>query len=229
MTTIEDIQPPYANPLHRAVGEAIEAYSHVEATMASLLQDILKLDVLQAHAVLFAIQNTRSRNEMFETLLEQQFTPAIRKYWASCSNYLLKLGQFRNAIAHWHPHISIYVKSKTDLRPVRYVHALGHPAIKSAYKGLEAPDFPPFLKDCQYIREELSALILLVKERPQALPEKFRQPLPRRNQAVLQPRQKPKAQQPQRPPSQASGLHRGRKPSARQRRERAMARAKKGP
>jgi hypothetical protein len=216
------------NPLHQAVGEAIEAYAMVEANLASLLEALLGVSMIQAHAVLFAIQNIRSRNEMFQTLLAHtHFHKDIKKYWASCSKYLLMLAQFRNAIAHWHPNLNVYVNK--DFSAHRLVHALGHPVPGTPIKSLEVTDLAPFLTDCQYIRQELSALTELVKNAPVALPEKFQKPITRRNQAALRQRHSAKEQQPQRPPSLGTGLHRGRKPSARQRRERALSRVKKRP
>jgi hypothetical protein len=40
------------NPLHSAVGEAIEAYTQVEAALARLLQSILKIDVVKAQQLM---------------------------------------------------------------------------------------------------------------------------------------------------------------------------------
>jgi hypothetical protein len=96
-----------------AQGNAMQAYALVEGTQASIIEALLKVDFLRAHAILFAAQNARSRNELIETLLELEFAGTLRKFWASCSKYLLTLAQFRNALAHWHPYINIYT-SKTE-------------------------------------------------------------------------------------------------------------------
>jgi hypothetical protein len=215
------------NALHQAVGQAIESYVRVEQHLAALLQVILKTDVLKAHAILFAIQNTRARNELFQSLLQMQLGPGIKKYWASCARFLFALSLFRNAVAHWHPHVNAYFNMNDKTKPARVVHALGHPAIRSALKSLEVADLAPFHQDCAYIREEISALVELIKEPPGALPEKFQQLLTHRNLAVLRPRRTAKVPQPQRPPSRPSALQKGRRPSAKQRRQRALREAAK--
>jgi hypothetical protein len=51
--------------------------------------------------------------------------------------------------------------------------ALGHPVLSRNFDGIEKVDFPPFLRDCAYIREELSSLIELVRELQATLPENF--------------------------------------------------------
>jgi hypothetical protein len=216
------------NPLHQAIGQAIESYVRVEQILALVLQAILKTDVLKAHAILFAVQNTRARNELFQSLLQMQFGAGIKSYWASCGKFLNTLSVFRNAVAHWHPYLNIYISKDKDAPPARVTHALGHPAIRSALKSLEVSDFAPFQRDCRHISQELSALVELVNEPPAALPEKFRRPIAHQNLAVLRPRPTAKAPQPQRPPSQPSALQKGRKPSAKQRRQRALREAAKG-
>jgi hypothetical protein len=220
---VDDISGPEA--LNEAIGEAMQAYALVETTQASIIEALLKTDYQRAHAIFYTAQNVRSRNELIETLLELEFKDALRKFWVSCSKYLLTLSQFRNAIAHWHPHMNFYGSNGPETWRVR--PALGHPVLSRNFDGIEKDDFPPFLRDCAYIREELSSLIEFVRELPATLPEKFRRPIGRRNEAVLRRRRKSTAQQPPRLPSRVSGLHKGRKPSARQRRERAVARAKK--
>jgi len=209
------------NPLHRAIGEAIEAYAEVETILTSLLQALLRTDCNKAHALFFAIQNIRSRNELFETLLQLEFKGALKKYWASCGSYLYKLALFRNAVAHWHPLVVITVKSETDLTGVGAQHALHHPAYAS-FKELTLDHFPPFLTDCVYIRRELSALHGIVGKQPDTLPEKFRRPIARRNLAVLQLHHSAKTPQPQRPPSRPKAAPKGQKLSAKQRRLRAL-------
>jgi hypothetical protein len=217
------VDPPYTNQLHQTVGKAIASYARVERMLTLLLGALLNIDTNQAHVVFFAIQNTRSRNEMFEALLTMHFKGAVKKYWDSCGAYLLALATFRNAIAHWHPYENTHLAD-----PAKREATLQHPVPESNYKSIGVDEIAPFLADCRYIQGELTMLVEAVrKSAPSTLPEKFQQPIAHRNQALLQPRRKPKAQQPQRPPSRASGLHKGRKPSARQRRERALARRTK--
>jgi len=197
-----DLAIDHANPLHLLRGQALDTYIHVEQLLMFLLEGLLEIDGRKAHAILFAIQNTRSRYELFETLLEQEFGQGIRRYWASCTSFLLKLALFRNAIAHWHPHFNVYI-SRTDASRTRAVHALRHPLTGSSFRALEQNDFQPFFKDCVIARQHLSALINLVRERPATLPEIFQQPIAHRNQAVLRQPQTAKAPPPQRPPSVA--------------------------
>ena len=104
------------------------------------------------------------------------------------------------------------------------VHRSTAARLWSNLKGLEQNDFPPFLKDCLAIRQDLSSLLSLLKERPSTLPDKFQQPIIHRNEAVLRPRRTAKAPQRQRPPSKP-------KLSAAQKRARALknARAKAKP
>jgi hypothetical protein len=191
---------PHPNPIHHAVGEAIEAYSNVESALASLLESILDTDFQKAHILFFAVQSARSRNEMLQRLLELQFQTDIKKYWASCASFISTLADFRNAIVHWHPFYTVYVNQK--LGTMKMAPSLGHPVmIGSKFKSLQIGDFDPFLKDCLYIRGELGSLKFLVKEKPSPLPEKFQKPITRRNLAVLRPRQTAKAPQPLRKPS----------------------------
>lgn len=201
----------------------MEAYAQVEMTLASILQRLLKTELLEAHAVFYAIQNVRSRNELFDTLLAIRFKGDIKKYWDSCGRFLLRLAQFRNAVAHWHPLVTVYM-DKDDRATMK--NAIGHPAIKSSYKPLELEDFPPFIKDCLHIREDLTAIIFLLKDEPSSFPEKFRQPITHRNQAALRPRRRPKGQK---HPLQSSRPTAGKRPkeSAKQRRQRLLARVKK--
>jgi hypothetical protein len=186
--------------VHEAIGEAIEAYSRVELCLAILLGTLLKINQTQAYVLLFAIQNVRSRNEVFQKLLKMQFGLHVKNYWKSCSAFLEKLQQFRNAIAHWHPTTIIRVRNP-GFKPVGFDHGIRNPVPHSENKTLILSDFNPFLVDCMYINQELSALRSIVESAPEALPEKFLRPISRRNQAVLQRLPTAKAPQPQRKPS----------------------------
>jgi hypothetical protein len=198
----------------------MQAYAMVEAHQATLFELLLKTDLRRANAVFFAIQNVRTRNELLETLLELEFGSALEKYWASCSGFLSKLARFRNAIAHWHPYVNIYARDDgSDWSPIP---ALGDPVLGRNARSLEATDLPAFIRDCMWIREELSSLNTLLRERPSQLPEKFQQRIAHRNEAVLPSRRKSKAQQPPPPSLSPSTAPKGKKPSAKQRRDRAL-------
>src|SRR5258708_39060617 len=92
--------------LLKAIGEAIEAYTTVEAAQFRLLAIILGVDDDTAAIIFFAIMNVRSRHQMFETLLAKRHGRTYEKYWQSYTHYVNKLSEFRNAIVHWH-HVTI--------------------------------------------------------------------------------------------------------------------------
>jgi hypothetical protein len=197
------------------IGESIEAYASVEAKQAFLLKSILNIDYRKACVIFFAVQNVRARGEMIQDLLGHE---RLEKYWNSCNKFLLKLAQFRNALAHWQPYSNLYegLGGKKHYEP-----ALGPPT-QNGLKPLEASDFPAFIEDCDYIGTEIQKLDAMIIGGPRSWPEKFQPPAIRQNRAALRPRRIAKAPQPQRPPSKPSVLHKGRKPSAKQRRQRAL-------
>ncbi len=118
---------PEPSSFHQAVGRAIDAYCRVEAEEAFLIRAILKTDTRTAYFICFAIQNSSRRTELIENLLRYKFSNKFGTYWDSCSTFIGVLAQFRNAIAHWHPHLHIY-SSGTE---TRYVRTLG-PTLPSA-------------------------------------------------------------------------------------------------
>lgn len=146
------------------------------------------------------------------------FRQTSQKYWASCNAFLLKLARFRNALAHWQPYSNLY---ETPDGKRRFEPALGPPAA-NGLKPLEARDFPAFITDCEYIQSEIQKLDAIIIGGPGAWAEKFQPPAIRQNQAVLRSRQTPKELQPHRPPSKPKPLQKGRTPSAKQRRQRAL-------
>jgi hypothetical protein len=204
MNDSPSVEPPTfhggSDALHLAIGQAIAAYANVEGQQAMLLQLILKVDMRKSHLIFFAVQNTRSRNELFQALLEEEVGVQVRAYWNSCVKYFEKLSRFRNAIAHWHPYVNVYL-SKSDPEKTYYSHALGHPVPGRPFKTLTERDFPNFIEDCQYVREELSALSEFLRKKPSIFPERFLKPIARQNRALLQVRPTAKSSQPQRPHS----------------------------
>ena len=204
--------------LRQQIGESIEAYAAVEAQQAFLLKSILKVDYREACIIFSAVQNVRARGEMIQDLLARYFDRRLEKYWASCNAFLLKLARFRNALAHWQPYSNLY---ETPDGKRRFEPALGPPAA-NGLKPLEARDFPAFITDCEYIQSEIQKLDAIIIGGPGAWAEKFQPPAIRQNQAVLRSRQTPKELQPHRPPSKPKPLQKGRTPSAKQRRQRAL-------
>src|SRR5258705_11342825 len=98
--------------LHQAVGRALSEYAQIEFALASILRNLLKIDFLQSHTLLFAIQNYRTRLTTLSELLEARFGTSAKKYWDSCSEALQKLAQFRNALAHCHATQTITLGAK---------------------------------------------------------------------------------------------------------------------
>jgi len=217
--TVQDMR----RELRLQIGESIEAYASVEAKQAFLLKSILDIDYRKACVIFFAVQNVRARGDMIQDLLEQGFDTRLQDYWKSCNGFLLKLAQFRNALAHWQPYSNLYEgpDDKRHLEP-----ALGPPT-HNDLKALEARDFPAFIEDCAYIGGEIHKLDAMIKSGPKVWAQNFQQPVIRRNRAVL--RRHRTATQPQRPPSKPSSLQKGQKPSRKQRRLRALSKARTKP
>jgi hypothetical protein len=197
MTTPEEISFP--SELTTRIGEAIEAYAKVEGMLALLFQRILKIDIQRAYLIIFSIQNSRARNELFSDLLTMEYEGKLNKYWGSCGLFLGKLAQFRNAIAHWQPTLNVFEHEKT--REFKFEHIMAQPNLKKTLESIGALEIGPFLVDCWKIRGRLSDLEVLIRERPAVLPEKFQKPIPDQNLAVLQRRQIAKEQSPLRKPS----------------------------
>jgi hypothetical protein len=182
---------------HQAVGRAIEAYSNVEGSLALLLQQILKLDPLRTFIIFAAVQNTRSRGELFQELLAIEFDGRLDSHWYACNKFLATLAAFRNALAHWHPHTSLWVN---DEQGVRRTHSIGK-LVPGGVEHIVEKDIDIFDSDCLYIRTEIGLLTAIVRDGPLSLPEKFQPQAIRQNQAVLRQRQIPKEPAPPRPPS----------------------------
>lgn len=191
--------PNIAAKLHQSVGEAMDTYARVEAHLADIVGNLLKVDYRRSHIIFFAVSNMRSRLDLIENLfslhLKGAHQEAFRAYWASVERYLTTLSHFRNALAHWHPNINIYIsRLGAQDRPPRYVAALAHPVPGFNQKTIEERHIRDFIDDCQFAREFLSAIKPPAKRRPSSLPRIFRRPITRRNKADLQPPQNPKAQ-----------------------------------
>lgn len=214
--------------LYAAVGRAIGAYASAESAQVTLLAVILQIDRERAQIIFYAVQNARNRTEMFESLLHRTYGDVFHAYWAQCSQFFAKVTLFRNAVAHWHSGFRVSVGG-SHKGPQRGRPILRHPIPGRDVAPLSSEQFPSFMEDCKYIQEEFRGLALFLHEATQdsPLPEKYRQPTIRPNLADLLPRRKPKARQPQRPPSRASDEQKGKKPSRKQRRQRALAAAKR--
>jgi hypothetical protein len=187
---------PEPSSFHQAVGRAIDAYSRVEAEEAFLIQAILRTDIKTAYLICFAVQNTRSRIELIENLLRYKFSNKFETYWDSCSKFIGILAKFRNAIAHWHPHLQIY----SNQQETRYVQSLRSP-VRSGLQPIREGDIPPFVEDCDNISSAIRDLSKFIAARRRSLPRRFQQPITCQNQAGIQPRRIAKAPRPPRKPS----------------------------
>ena len=137
---MEDPSQRHTERLSQAIGESIQAYAMVEAHQAAVLKALLSTDFRRAHTIFFAVQSVRSRSELLENLLQLELRSDLQKYWASCSNFLQKLANFRNAIAHWHPHVNVYARLGSAER--RLVPALAPPKSDGTLRFLEEANFP---------------------------------------------------------------------------------------
>lgn len=200
MYTPEEVSSP--TELSNRIGEAIVAYANVEGQLAILLKRILNVDFQTAYLIFFAVQNTRARGELFDSLIANVHGKDIGPYWDSCSTFLAKLAKFRNALAHWQPMMNIYYSGSSDSQEgVRMEHTLAPGNLRGTLHSIEARHIGPFLVDCMIIRERVSALETIFEKKPETLPEIFLKPIPDRNQAVLRQRQIAKEPRPPRPPS----------------------------
>jgi hypothetical protein len=197
MTTPDQISFP--NELTARIGEAIESYARVEGFLALLFQRIIKIDVQRAYLIIFAIQNSRARNELFGDLIALEYEGKLDKYWDSCSQFLSTLAKFRNAIAHWQPSLNVFEKGMPEELRLQFVMA--QPNLKRTLDTIGQSEIGDFLVDCWTIRGRLAELEILMRERPATLPEKFLQPITDQNRAALRQRQIAKEPRPPRPPS----------------------------
>jgi hypothetical protein len=193
--------------LRMAVGSAMEAYAAFEASSASLIRVLLKANYSQSMAIYFAVKSSRDRLDLYEKLIllrlseknGQKFMP----FWNSFTAYLQVMTKFRNAIAHWHPYVSLYEYSEATEGESKYRTrpSLGNPIPNQLSPSIYEEDIPPFVNDCRYASDVLTLLYHYFERKPRSLPDKFQRPIERQNQAVLRPPRNSKAPQPQRPPS----------------------------
>jgi hypothetical protein len=188
---------PEPSSLHQAVGRAIDAYSRVEAEEAFLIKAILRTDIRTAYLICFAVQNTGSRIELIENLLRYKFANKFQDYWDSCAKFIRTLARFRNAIAHWHPHVQVYSNANDEFR---YVQSLRSP-VPNGSQSLREGDIPPFVEDCDNISSTIRDLSKFIASRRPSSPRRFQQPIACQNQADIQPRRSAKAPQARRKPS----------------------------
>jgi hypothetical protein len=208
--------------LRNMIGEAIEGYSQVEYKQTVLLEALLK-NPPQVCAIMFkAVQNVRARGSMFSSLIALSRAKNLGQHWKKCSAFLLKLADFRNAIAHWTFSQIVYEQPDGRVFMVPGLHSLGDNDIKP----ITEEDIADFIRDCDHAQAFLNQFIQLLQNGPLTSQEISQiQPI-RPNLAILQSDPTPRAQQPQRPPSKPNPLHKGQKPSAKQKRQRALSKAR---
>src|SRR5260370_14951233 len=177
--------------LLKAIGEAVEAYTAVEAAQFQLLAIILGVNDDKAAIIFFAVQGVRSRQQMLEALLLEIYGQTYQKYWASYTSYITKLSEFRNAIVHWH-HVTISNAEGPSEAGIRPATPTGRG------RALTVSQLRPFIQDCIRARVETDQFATFLRDGGEpTLRDRFLQPLTYRNQAALQPPPTPKAQQSQ--------------------------------
>ena len=182
----------------RNIGRAIGAYADVEGSLAFLLKEILKVSPIKAFVVFEAAsRNSRARNIMFGELLNLEFNGKLSAQWNECDSFLGTLAKFRNAIAHWHPHLDVWQAEDQSFRVSHSIAKL----VPGGNEPVRLTDIKMFVKDCDFIKSQIDSLTTTVAAGPSALPDKYQPPTIRPNLAALRQRQMPKAPQPQRPPS----------------------------
>ena len=211
--------------LRGAVGEAIEQYSQVEYLLSVLLQKVLNIPQREASITFKAVQNVRSRGNMFGDLLALRFGRKLNPHWKKCNAFLLILAEFRNAIAHWTFSAIVYKKPGGGVFIVPGLHSIGDDDMRPITEG----DIAKFVKDCNHIEAVLNEFINLISGPPVTSQEISQIQPVRPNLAFLQRDLIPRAQQLLRSPSRPSPLQKGKKPSAKQRRQRALSVVKKKP
>src|SRR5258706_11474603 len=156
--------------LLKAIGEAVEAYTDVEAAQFRLLAIILGVDDHTAAIIFFTVINVRSRQEMFETLLVKKHGRTYEKYWQSYTHYINKLSVFRNAIVHWH-HTTILNTEGPSEAGIR------HPTPKGRGRALTASQLRPFIQDCIRARVESDQFATFLRDGGEpTLHDRFLQP-----------------------------------------------------
>lgn len=199
------------------VGEAIEQYSQVEFTQITLLEVLIDKDMRVSSILHKAMQNVRSRNAMFGDLIALR-DASLSPHWKKCAAFLLKLAEFRNAIAHWTFSIVLYTKPDGAFFVVPGLHSIGDDDIKPITEA----DIADFVKDCSHAIAIINQFRHLIQVGPLTSQDISQIQPVRPNRATLQSDPTPRAQPRQRPPSKPNELQKGRKPSAKQRRQRAL-------
>ncbi|MFZ5734603.1 MAG: hypothetical protein ACOY4O_17855 [Pseudomonadota bacterium] len=213
--------------LHQVVGYAIDEYSQVELLLSTILAQLLKCDSNQASIVFRATQNVRARGVMFSSLISIFSGGEIDEHWNECNGFLNKLADFRNVIAHWTFAVAIYINREDVGGGMQVLPSLTSPTSQVS-KPIHANDINKFLKDCFHAKAFLNELNSIISDWPASSPEISRLRPIRQNLAVLPQPQTAKAPQPQRPPSKESPLVKAwKKPSAKQKRQRALSALKK--
>lgn len=185
----------------------MEAYAGFEASSASLIQVLLKANYSQSMAIYFAVKSSRDRLDLYEKLillrLSEKNGKKFMPFWNSFTAYLQVMTKFRNALAHWHPFVSLYEYSEAVEGEEKYRTrpSLADPIPKPDSPSIYEEDIGLFVSDCRYASGTLTLLYDYFEKKPRSLPDKFQRPIDRQNQAVLRPPQRTKALQPQRPPS----------------------------
>jgi hypothetical protein len=167
------------------IGIAVRAYTQVEASQSRLLSVLLGIDIKPASAIFFSVQNVRSRNELFNTLLTQRFDDRFTKFWESCSSHLQRLAGVRNNFVHWHPYTLLRMDGEGTAE-TRLMNPMPGRTGRASVADVE-----PFQKDCSYIKsglDQFAGHLVVLSQNPEApSPDKFVQLIRGRTPADPQP------------------------------------------
>jgi hypothetical protein len=169
---------PETKEIHVLVGQAVDAYTHLEGAQAIMLEALLETPIRVAWIIYFSVQNSRGRLDMIGEILEAKHGTKYSKFWKECSKFLQKISQFRNALVHWQLGVSIY---RDDEGGTLHAHELMHPLGLATHETIRPNDIPDFIKDCRYIEQEIGALGRELKKPAAALDQRFTSPNIRKN------------------------------------------------
>ena len=85
--------------------KAIDNYALLEAMLASILSDVLDVNISKALIIFYRVVNTRSRMGIISDLLAKSPHAETRPFWRSVEKEIVRIDGVRNQIIHW---ISVY-------------------------------------------------------------------------------------------------------------------------
>ena len=158
---------------------SIQAYAHVEQSLAMLFSTLLGTNMEITGIVFFRIVNTRSRIAIFEDLIKKRYTTTYDLFWTSVAKLLQNLDTRRNEIIHWQ-----LVQSLSGGDPPTSIFTLMPPNFwaNANRRSISASDLNIFTDKCDFISRLLNIFNLalgggLDAERGKPWFEIFQQPV----------------------------------------------------